>query len=70
MAARSQMALTQILQNPDELSVHAEVPNEKCADCHVEGDPEKWAIVAASAGHRAGPSVPIEKSPAGTATRS
>ena len=51
-AARSQMALTQILENPGEIASHAEVPNEKCASCHVEGDPEKWTSIRSSAGHR------------------
>ena len=49
---RSAMALTQIIDNPEEISVHAEVPNERCADCHIEGDPEQWLRVANSAGHR------------------
>jgi len=51
-AARSQMALTQILEAPDSLASHAEVPNEKCADCHIEGDPERWESIRNSAGHR------------------
>jgi hypothetical protein len=51
-AARSQMALTQILENPDSLATHAEVPNEKCADCHIEGDPQRWESIRNSAGHR------------------
>jgi hypothetical protein len=51
-AARSQMALTQIIENPDTILTHAEVPNEKCASCHIEGDPDKWETVANSAGHR------------------
>jgi len=50
--ARSQMALTQILEQPDSLLTHAEVPNEKCADCHIEGDPERWETIRNSAGHR------------------
>lgn len=52
LITRSQMGLTQILENPDSLAVHAEVPNEKCETCHVEGDPEEWRQIAASAGHR------------------
>jgi len=51
--ARSQMALTQILENPEELSVHAEVPNRRCTECHVDGEPEKWRLIANTAGHRA-----------------
>ena len=50
---RSQMGLTQIVDNPEELTIHADVPNEVCAECHVEGDPEEWRLVANSAGHRA-----------------
>jgi nitrate/TMAO reductase-like tetraheme cytochrome c subunit len=49
---RSMMGATGVLRNPDVISVHAEVPNKLCADCHVNGDPEKWALVANSAGHR------------------
>ena len=52
LAGRSQMALTAIIQNPDSIAVHAEVPNDLCADCHVRGDPERWTLVANSAGHR------------------
>lgn len=51
-AARSQMALTQIIENPDEIAVHAEVPNDACASCHIEGDPETWETIRNSAGHR------------------
>lgn len=51
-AARSQMALTQILEQPDELGVHAEVPNQRCADCHIEGDPHEWTLIENSVGHR------------------
>jgi hypothetical protein len=50
--ARSQMALTQIIENPDELAAHAEVLNEKCEGCHVDGDPETWRSIRSSAGHR------------------
>ena len=52
MMVRSQMALTQIIENPDSLETHAEVGNDKCAHCHIEGDPEKWETIANSAGHR------------------
>lgn len=51
-AARSQMALTQVVQNPDSLAAHAEVPDEKCASCHIEGDPARWENIRSSAGHR------------------
>lgn len=50
--ARSQMALTQVLQNPDSLTAHAEVPNSKCESCHVDGDPDEWENIANTAGHR------------------
>jgi nitrate/TMAO reductase-like tetraheme cytochrome c subunit len=49
---RSTMGLTQIVENPDSLGVHAEVPNAVCEDCHVKGDPEVWTVIASSAGHR------------------
>jgi hypothetical protein len=52
MMVRTQMALTQILDNPDRIHTHAEVPNRVCADCHIHGDPERWRQIAASAGHR------------------
>ena len=52
LIARSEMALTQIVENPGEINAHAEVPNERCAHCHIDGDPEKWRLVANSAGHK------------------
>ncbi len=52
LVTRSTMALTQILENPDSLEAHAEVPNAVCIECHVEGNPDEWRNVAASAGHR------------------
>lgn len=52
LVERSQMALTQALQSPDELAIHAEVPNERCAGCHIDGDPDKWRLIANSVGHR------------------
>ena len=51
-AARTKMALTQVIKNPDELEAHADVPDSKCEACHVKGDPEKWDQVANTAGHR------------------
>lgn len=53
LVGRSQMAITQIVEQPEELSAHAEVPNERCADCHVDGDPDQWETVQNSAGHKA-----------------
>ncbi|HWO89029.1 MAG TPA: NapC/NirT family cytochrome c, partial [Gemmatimonadales bacterium] len=35
-----------------EITRHAQVPNRVCGACHVEGDPQRWAQIAASAGHR------------------
>ena len=32
---RTQMALTQVVENPEEIHHHAEVPNDKCASCHI-----------------------------------
>ncbi len=52
LLARSKMALTQIIENPEELQTHAEVPNERCEACHIKGDPERWKQVASTAGHR------------------
>ncbi len=52
IVVRSQMALTQIIENPDSLAVHARVTNDKCASCHINGDPEKWELIKNSAGHK------------------
>lgn len=52
LVGRSQMALTQVVDQPEELAAHAVVPDELCTTCHVEGDPEKWRLIAESAGHR------------------
>lgn len=49
---RSTMALTQVLENPEELETHAEVPSARCVECHVEGDPERWTLISRSIGHR------------------
>lgn len=49
---RSTMGLAQVIERPDEIRVHAHVPNEVCAECHIEGDPEGWRHVANTAGHR------------------
>jgi nitrate/TMAO reductase-like tetraheme cytochrome c subunit len=48
---RSTMGLTQLVRMPTKLGVHAEVPNETCAECHIDGDPETWSQIAKSAGH-------------------
>jgi hypothetical protein len=49
---RARMGLEQILYGPEQIGAHAEVENEKCAACHVEGDPEQWALVGNTAGHK------------------
>ena len=52
LVGRSQMALTQVIQQPEEIEQHAEISDEICATCHIEGDPDKWELIASSAGHR------------------
>ena len=49
---RSEMGLAQIVEQPDSIRVHAHVPNEICAECHIQGNPEEWRIIANTAGHR------------------
>ncbi|HET9439881.1 MAG TPA: hypothetical protein VFO52_06905 [Longimicrobiales bacterium] len=49
---RSSMGLIQIIERPDSMTRHAHVPSELCAECHVEGNPEEWKLIATSAGHR------------------
>lgn len=51
-AARTQMALEQVIEQPDTLATHAEVPNERCAECHIEGSPERWRVIRNTAGHQ------------------
>ncbi|MDX1492573.1 MAG: NapC/NirT family cytochrome c [Longimicrobiales bacterium] len=52
MIERSSMGVTAIVENPDSISVHSNVPNDLCADCHIRGDPERWTLIANSAGHK------------------
>ena len=52
ITARSKMAMAQIIENPEDIREHAEVPNERCEDCHIKGNPEEWKLIANSAGHR------------------
>ena len=52
IAERTEMGLAQIVENPDSIRVHAHVPNEVCAECHIEGNPEEWRAIANTAGHR------------------
>ncbi len=41
-----------VVERPTAIGRHARVPNEVCARCHVQGDPTRWKIIAATAGHR------------------
>lgn len=52
LAVRTQMALAQVIERPEELHTHAEVPNARCVECHVDGDPERWRHIGNSIGHR------------------
>lgn len=52
LVERSRMALTQIVEQPDTIGAHAEVPNQRCASCHIEGSPDEWRQIAGTAGHR------------------
>lgn len=52
LVERSRMAATQVIQNPGEIETHAHVPNKVCAACHIDGDPEKWKVIANTPGHR------------------
>lgn len=52
MVTRSRMAIEQIVAQPETLATHAEVPNERCAECHIEGEPDKWRLIQNTAGHR------------------
>jgi hypothetical protein len=52
MVERTQMALSQVLERPDEIKTHAQVPNSACAACHIEGNPEQWRLISNSVGHR------------------
>ena len=41
-----------IFDNPTQIKRHAHVPNARCETCHVRGDPNRWRVVAGTAGHR------------------
>lgn len=41
-----------VAERPASIGPHAKVPNAVCAGCHVTGDPKRWKIIAATAGHR------------------
>ena len=43
-----------ILERPEKIPPHAEVPRHICEQCHVQGEAKKtWARIATTAGHRA-----------------
>lgn len=52
LLARGRMALRQVVEQPERVAEHEEVPNETCAECHIRGDPARWKLIANSAGHR------------------
>lgn len=42
-----------VLERPEEIGPHSPVPNERCAECHIQQDPDStWQRIAATAGHR------------------
>lgn len=42
-----------VLERPEEIGEHAPVPNEICAECHIQERPDSvWQRIAATAGHR------------------
>lgn len=42
-----------VAERPEEIGEHAPVPNEVCARCHIQQDPDStWQRIAATAGHR------------------
>lgn len=52
MVERTGMLVASVVENPQDVERHANVPNERCEACHVSGDPARWRQVAATAGHR------------------
>jgi nitrate/TMAO reductase-like tetraheme cytochrome c subunit len=46
-----QLYLT-LVERPTEIGGHADVPNQVCGRCHIEGDSTRWRIIAGTAGHR------------------
>jgi nitrate/TMAO reductase-like tetraheme cytochrome c subunit len=41
-----------LVEDPKTIGQHAQVPNQVCARCHIEGDSTRWIIIGATAGHR------------------
>ncbi len=52
LVERGRMVLTEAVGDTLWRSQHAVVPNEACASCHIDGNPEDWALISQSAGHR------------------
>ena len=42
-----------VLDRPEEIGPHAKVPTERCAECHIQEQPDSvWQRISATAGHR------------------
>ena len=42
-----------VLHRPERIPPHAEVPDERCAECHIRERPDSvWQRISATAGHR------------------
>ena len=42
-----------VLDRPEEIGPHAKVPTERCAECHIQEQPDSvWKRISATAGHR------------------
>ena len=41
-----------VLERPDRIEKHANVPNAVCENCHITEDTATWARIASTAGHR------------------
>jgi nitrate/TMAO reductase-like tetraheme cytochrome c subunit len=50
-ASARQMVLW-VAQRPEDISDHAPVPNARCENCHVTGEPESWRRIRETAGHK------------------
>ncbi|HSG07979.1 MAG TPA: NapC/NirT family cytochrome c [Longimicrobiales bacterium] len=49
---RAKMGMTAVVEDPEVIEAHAEVPNERCEHCHVDGSKEDWINISQSRGHR------------------
>ncbi|HEU5183001.1 MAG TPA: hypothetical protein VFU01_00440 [Gemmatimonadaceae bacterium] len=42
-----------VLDRPEDIGEHAKVPTERCAECHIQEQPDSvWQRISATAGHR------------------